>query len=317
SRLPQDGRILLSVNNRQIDLRVSTLPTLCGESVVLRVLDKGSLDKTLARLGMETSMQQTVEQLLRRPHGLLLVTGPTGAGKTTTLYACLSRLNTPAVKLVTTEDPVEYDVDGLVQVGVNPKITLDFATCLRAILRHDPDVIMVGEIRDRETAQVAIQAALTGHLVFSTLHTNDAPGAVTRLLDMGLEPFLISSTLTGVLAQRLVRSLCPACRQPYEATPADLAALQVTAADLTAPLMRAVGCEACQGIGFRGRSGMFELLVMTETLSPLILERASINDLRAKARADGMRSLREDGIAKVLAGVTTVEEMMRVTQDYE
>ncbi|MBI3020604.1 MAG: type II/IV secretion system protein, partial [Candidatus Omnitrophica bacterium] len=317
SRLPQDGRILLSVNNRQIDLRVSTLPTLCGESVVLRVLDKGSLDKTLARLGMETSMQQTIERLLKRPHGLLLVTGPTGAGKTTTLYACLSRLNTPAVKLVTTEDPVEYDLDGLVQVGVNPKITLDFATCLRAILRHDPDVIMVGEIRDRETAQVAIQAALTGHLVFSTLHTNDAPGAVTRLLDMGLEPFLISSTLTGVLAQRLVRSLCPECRQPYEATPGDLAALQVTAADLTAPLMRAVGCEACQGIGFRGRSGMFELLVMTETLSPLILERASINDLRAKARADGMRSLREDGIAKVLAGVTTVEEMMRATQDYE
>lgn len=317
SRLPQDGRILLTVDNRQIDLRVSTLPTLCGESVVLRVLDKGSLDKTLARLGMETSMQQTVERLLKRPHGLLLVTGPTGAGKTTTLYACLSRLNTPAVKLVTTEDPVEYDLDGLVQVGVNPKITLDFATCLRAILRHDPDVIMVGEIRDHETAQVAIQAALTGHLVFSTLHTNDAPGAVTRLLDMGLEPFLISSTLTGVLAQRLVRSLCPDCRQPYEATPADLAALQARAADLTAPLMRAVGCEACQGIGFRGRTGVFELLVMTETLSPLILERASVNDLRAKARAEGMRSLREDGIAKVLAGVTTLEEMMRATQDYE
>lgn len=317
SRLPQDGRILLTVNNRQIDLRVSTLPTMHGESVVLRVLDKASLDKTLAQLGMEPSTQQTIERLLRRPHGLLLVTGPTGAGKTTTLYACLSRLNTPAVKLITTEDPVEYDVGGLVQVGVNPKITLDFATCLRAILRHDPDVIMVGEIRDRETAQVAIQAALTGHLVFSTLHTNDAPGAVTRLLDMGLEPFLISSTLTGILAQRLVRSLCPACRQPYEATPGDLAALQVTAADLTAPLMRAVGCEACEGIGFRGRSGVFELLVMTETLSPLILERVSVNDLRAKARADGMRSLREDGIAKVLAGVTTVEEMMRATQDYE
>jgi type II secretory ATPase GspE/PulE/Tfp pilus assembly ATPase PilB-like protein len=317
SRLPQDGRILLTVNNRQIDLRVSTLPTMYGESIVLRVLDKGSLDKTLTQLGMTSDMQQTIEQLIQRPHGLLLVTGPTGAGKTTTLYACLTKLNTPEVKLITTEDPVEYDLRGLVQVAVNAKIELSFATCLRAILRHDPDVIMVGEIRDQETAQIAIQAALTGHLVFSTLHTNDAPGAVTRLLDMGLEPFLVTSTVIGVLAQRLVRSLCPQCCAPYEATPDDLAALHVTAADLKQPLMRAVGCEACQGIGFKGRTGIFEFLVMTEALRPLIIERASVSEVRARACAEGMSSLREDGIAKVLAGVTAVGEMIRETQDYE
>jgi len=334
SRLPQDGRILLSLNlpaasdlsampsptqagNRQIDLRVSTLPTMYGESIVLRVLDKGSLDKTLTQLGMEPAMQQTIEQLIQRPHGLLLVTGPTGAGKTTTLYACLTKLNRPEVKLITTEDPVEYDIDGLVQVAVNPKIELNFATCLRAILRHDPDVIMVGEIRDRDTAQIAVQSALTGHLVFSTLHTNDAPGAVTRLLDMGLEPFLVTSTVTGVLAQRLVRGLCVKCRVPYEATPEDLAALHVSAPELKQPLMKAVGCDACQGIGFQGRTGIFELLVMNDALHPAILERASANEVRECARAHGMRSLREDGIAKVLAGVTTVEEMIRETQDYE
>jgi type II secretory ATPase GspE/PulE/Tfp pilus assembly ATPase PilB-like protein len=317
SRLPQDGRILLTVNKRQIDLRVSTLPTIYGESIVLRVLDKGSLDKTLAQLGMDPAMQRTVEGLIQRPHGLLLVTGPTGAGKTTTLYACLAKLNKPDVKLITTEDPVEYDLQGLVQMAVNPKIELSFATCLRAILRHDPDVIMVGEIRDRETAQTAVQAALTGHLVFSTLHTNDAPGAVTRLLDMGLEPFLVTSTVTGVLAQRLVRSLCPSCRLPYEASPEDLAALHLSAAELTSPLMKPVGCEACQGIGFKGRSGIFELLVMTEAVRPLIIERASVSELRARASSEGMRSLRQDGIVKVLEGVTTVAEMIRETQDYE
>lgn len=317
SRLPQDGRILLPLDTRQIDLRVSTLPTMYGESIVLRVLDKGSLDKTLTQLGMEPAMQQTIEQLIQRPHGLLLVTGPTGAGKTTTLYACLTKLNRPEVKLITTEDPVEYDIDGLVQVAVNPKIELSFATCLRAILRHDPDVIMVGEIRDQDTAQIAVQSALTGHLVFSTLHTNDAPGAVTRLLDMGLEPFLVTSTVTGVLAQRLVRGLCVTCRAPYEATPEDLAALHVSAPELKQPLMKAVGCDACQGIGFQGRTGIFELLVMTEELHPAILERASANKVRECAQAQGMRSLREDGIAKVLAGVTTVEEMIRETQDYE
>ena len=317
SRLPQDGRILLTVTTRQIDLRVSTLPTMYGESIVLRVLDKGALDKTLGQLGMDAATQQVIERLIKRPHGLLLVTGPTGAGKTTTLYACLTRLNTPEVKVITTEDPVEYDIARLVQVGVNPKIELSFSTCLRAILRHDPDVILVGEIRDKETAQIAIQAALTGHLVFSSLHTNDAPGAVTRLLDMGIEPFLVTSTITGILAQRLVRSLCPDCRAPSEASPEDLAALRLTAAEVTQPLMKPVGCQACQGIGFRGRSGLYELLVMSEGISPLIISRASVDELRAKARAEGMRSLREDGIAKVIAGITAVEEMMRETQDYD
>ena len=319
SRLPQDGRILLTVSDRQIDLRVSTLPTMHGESVVLRVLDKSSLDKTLAQLGMSREMEQTIERLIQRPNGLLLVTGPTGAGKTTTLYACLAKLNTPQAKLITTEDPVEYDLKGLVQVAVNPKIELSFATCLRAILRHDPDIIMVGEIRDQETAQIAIQSALTGHMVFSTLHTNDAPGAVTRLLDMGLEPFLVTSTVVGILAQRLVRALCPACRAPAEATPEALAALRLTAVPTSVPgtavrLMRAVGCDACQGLGFKGRTGIFELLVMTDALRPLIIERTSVTELRKHALAEGMRSLREDGIANVLAGVTTVEELVRETQ---
>ena len=317
SRLPQDGRILLTVNNRQIDLRVSTLPTLHGESIVMRVLDKGSLDKSLGQLGMDAPMQQAIERLIQRPHGLFLVTGPTGAGKTTTLYACLTKLNKPEVKLITTEDPVEYDLKGLVQVAINAKIELTFATCLRAILRHDPDVIMVGEIRDLETAQTAVQAALTGHLVFSTLHTNDAPGAVTRLLDMGVEPFLVTSTVIGILAQRLVRALCPQCRAPYEATPEDLAALHLSADELEHHLMRPVGCDACQGIGFKGRTGLYELLLMSEALRPMIIERVSVSEVREKAQAEGMRSLRADGIAKVLAGVTTVEEMIRETQDYE
>ena len=317
SRLPQDGRILLTVGERQIDLRVSTLPTIHGESIVLRVLDKGSLDKTLADLGMEASMQQIMARLVQQPHGLLLVTGPTGAGKTTTLYACLAMLNRPEVKLITTEDPVEYDIDRLVQVGVNPKIELNFATTLRAILRHDPDVIMVGEIRDPETAQVAFQASLTGHIVFSTLHTNDAPGAVTRLLDMGLEPFLITSTVSGVLAQRLVRQLCRDCRAPQEASAEQLRHLGLSARQLTQPLMKAVGCDACQGIGFRGRIGLFELLVLTDELRLLVLERASVSDVRAKAQTAGMRTLREDGVAKVIAGITTVEEVLRETQDYD
>ncbi len=316
SRLPQDGRILMTAGERQIDLRVSTLPTLYGESIVLRVLDKAALNKTLGDLGMEMAMQQTIEQLIQQPHGLLLVTGPTGAGKTTTLYACLSKLNGPEVKVITTEDPVEYDIDRLVQVAVNPKIELDFAMCLRAMLRHDPDIVMVGEIRDAETAQVAFQASLTGHLVFSTLHTNDAPGAIIRLLDMGLEPFLITSTVSAVLAQRLVRQLCSECRAPYEASAEELSSLGLSAGELTQPLMKAVGCEACQGIGFRGRVGLFELLVMTEEVRPMVLECASVTEIRAKAQALGMKGLRDNGVAKVLAGITTVEEILRETQDY-
>jgi len=311
SRLPQDGRILLSREGRQIDLRVSTLPTVTGESIVLRVLDKGALNKTLGQLGMGDETRQVIEGLIRRPHGLFLVTGPTGSGKTTTLYACLTTLNRPEVKIITTEDPVEYDIAGLVQVAINQKIALDFSTCLRAILRHDPDIVMVGEIRDVETAEVAIQASLTGHLVFSTLHTNDAPGAVTRLIDMGVEPFLITSTVTGVLAQRLIRRLCPTCRKPK--TPS-VEELQYLPAE---ELMDAPGCDACQGMGFQGRLGLYELLLMSEPLHPLVLERKPVSDIRAAARAAGMRTLREDGMRKVLAGETTVTEVLRETQDYD
>jgi len=317
SRLPQDGRILMSRDNRQIDLRVSTLPTVTGESIVLRVLDKGALDKTLNQLGMDDEILQPIEALIRRPHGLFLVTGPTGSGKTTTLYACLTTLNRPTVKIITTEDPVEYDIPGLVQVAINQKISLDFATCLRAILRHDPDIVMVGEIRDVETAEVAIQASLTGHVVFSTLHTNDAPGAVTRLIDMGVEPFLITSTVTGVLAQRLIRRLCPDCRKPTDPSADELEALRLSAKDLAKPLMQAPGCDACQGMGFRGRVGIFELLLMAESLQPLVLERRAVSDIRAAAREAGMRTLREDGMRKVLEGETTVAEVIRETQDYD
>jgi type II secretory ATPase GspE/PulE/Tfp pilus assembly ATPase PilB-like protein len=322
-RLPQDGRILMSADGgaggrpRQIDLRVSTLPTMAGESIVLRVLDKGALDKSLTQLGMPEAMQHAVEELIARPNGMLLVTGPTGAGKTTTLYACLTKLNRPNIKIITTEDPVEYDIAGLVQVAVNTKIDLQFSTCLRSILRHDPDVIMVGEIRDQETAQIAVQAALTGHLVLSTLHTNDAPGAVTRLLDMGLEPFLITSTVTGVLAQRLLRTLCESCRAPYEASPEELAAVRVAPGALRQPLMKAVGCDACQGIGYKGRAGVYELLVLNDKIRPMIIARADVADIRAQARADGMRTLREQAIDMVLAGRTSVEEMLRETQDDE
>ncbi|MBI3324184.1 MAG: type II/IV secretion system protein [Candidatus Omnitrophica bacterium] len=341
SRLPQDGRILLTRDGRQIDLRVSTLPTISGESIVMRVLDKTALNKTLGQLGMDAPMQQTIEQLIVRPHGLLLVTGPTGSGKTTTLYACLASLNRPETKIITTEDPVEYDISGLVQVAINQKISLDFAMCLRAILRHDPDVIMVGEIRDAETAQVAIQAALTGHLVFSTLHTNDAPGAVTRLLDMGIEPFLITSTVTGILAQRLVRRLCSRCCVPAQPPAGLLESLNLPTADpsvapaiptqassdapsivqhalaLRGSLMQPVGCPECQGLGFQGRMGLYEMLVMSEELRPLVLDHRPVSEIRTAAHQAGMRTLREDGVAKAFAGQTTLEEILRETQAYD
>ena len=318
SRLPQDGRILMSRDNRQIDLRVSTLPTISGESIVLRVLDKGALDKTLGQLGMNPSTQQSIEELIHRPHGLFLVTGPTGSGKTTTLYACLTTLNRPDVKIITTEDPVEYDIAGLVQVAINQKISLDFSTCLRAILRHDPDIIMVGEIRDAETAQVAIQASLTGHLVFSTLHTNDAPGAVTRLLDMGLEPFLITSTVHAVLAQRLIRRLCHACRTPGPLTEEESKLLSGEHRKLLGgSVMRSKGCDECQGLGFKGRIGIYEFLPMTDGIRPLVLERKPVSALRDAARELGMRTLREDGLGKVVEGHTTIEEVLRETQDYD
>ncbi len=341
TRVPQDGRILMTRDNRQIDLRVSTLPTIHGESIVLRVLDKGTLNKTLNQLGMDDPMREAIERIIKRPHGLFLVTGPTGSGKTTTLYASLTTLNRPDVKIITTEDPVEYDIAGLVQIAIHQKIGLDFSTCLRAILRHDPDIVMVGEIRDAETAQVAIQAALTGHLVFSTLHTNDAPGAVTRLIDMGVEPFLITSTVHAVLAQRLIRRLCPQCRVPFQPTDEDLAVLHLTREGLETSLshvkeaapsegsivhtamtnqmtfMRSGGCAACQGLGFQGRLGLYELLMMNDAIRPLVLKRASVSEVRAAARGAGMRTLREDGLGKALRGETTLEEVLRETQDYD
>lgn len=320
TRLPQDGRILITQDNRDIDLRVSTLPTIYGESIVLRVLDKRAVNKSLEELGMGADVQEAMQALIRRPHGLVLVTGPTGSGKTTTLYACLASLNRDDVKIVTTEDPVEYDIRGLVQVAINQKIALTFATCLRAILRHDPDVIMVGEIRDLETAQVAIQAALTGHLVFSTLHTNDAPGAVTRLLDMGVEPFLITSTVNAVMGQRLVRRLCPACRKPTRVSATVQAMLATVPGERAGAaqeptVMQALGCDACQGLGFQGRTGIYELFTMDEAMRRLVLERASVTELRRVAHDAGMRTLRQDGLRKVRMGETLVEEILRETQD--
>jgi type II secretory ATPase GspE/PulE/Tfp pilus assembly ATPase PilB-like protein len=313
-RLPQDGHFSIQVDGRGVDFRVSILPSSFGEKVALRVLDKTLIRLNLDQLGFDAKDLVRLKACAQRPHGLILATGPTGSGKTTTLYALLKLIDQPGRNLVTVEDPVEFELEGINQVSARPDVGLNFAAALRSILRQDPDVIMVGEIRDPPTAQIAIQAALTGHLVLSTLHTNDAPGAMTRLLDMGIEPFLITSTVSGVLAQRLVRALCPACRASAIPGPEEAAALRL-GEHPTAAVMRAAGCEQCSGIGFKGRSGLFELLVMTERLIPLILERKSISELRAAARADGMRTLREDGIAKVLAGVTTVEEMVRETQD--
>ncbi len=313
SRLPQDGRILLHVEGRQVDLRVSTLPTVFGESVVLRVLDKGQVQLSLDQLGMPPKLREQLEQLITLPNGILLVTGPTGSGKTTTLYSCLRQLNRTDAKVITTEDPVEYDIAGLIQVPVNLKIKLDFATCLRAILRQDPDIIMVGEIRDGETAQTAVQASLTGHLVLSTLHTNDAPGAITRLIDMGVEPFLLVSTLRAVLAQRLVRKICTDCREPHAPTEEERHELGLGAA---VPCFRGRGCARCYQSGYRGRLGLYEYFPMSEALCPLVLDRVSVDELRRVARDEGMRTLREDGLEKIEQGITTVEEILKETQAY-
>ncbi len=315
SRVPQDGRIMVTVGERSIDLRVSTLPTVFGESVVLRVLDRSAVNLSLEQLGLDPERRQVLEALVERPHGMVLVTGPTGSGKTTTLYSCLRLVNRPEVKIITTEDPVEYDIDGIVQVPINAKIELTFARCLRSILRQDPDVIMVGEIRDAETAQIAVQAALTGHLVLSTLHTNDAAGAVTRLMDMGVEPFLITSTVRAVLAQRLVRRLCPSCRQSYEVSPDELVDLGVASGEGEAfRAWRASGCAECRDSGVRGRTGLFEMFPLSETIRKAILERMPLSELRALARREGMVTLREDGVRKVREGEATIEEVLRETQ---
>jgi type IV pilus assembly protein PilB len=313
-RLPQDGRITARIAGRQVDLRVSTLPTVFGESVVVRILDRESTKLDLATLGLEDDLMQGINELIMRPNGIVLVTGPTGCGKTTTLYACLAKINTIDAKCITTEEPVEYDVEGVVQVPINEGVGLTFARSLRAILRQDPDRIMVGEIRDLETTQIAIQASLTGHLVLSTLHTNDAATTVTRLIDMGTEPFLISSTLEAVIAQRLVRRICDHCREEYKPDEDDLSRLTSDTKKLKGiKFFRGRGCPHCHNSGYRGRTGIFEMLTITEPLRELINDRAPAIALREKAREQGMRLLREDGILKVSRGITTLDEVVRNT----
>ena len=311
-RLPQDGRITLKIAGRPVDVRVSTLPTGHGERVVLRLLDKQAGRLDLDRLGMSPATLTQLDLLINQPHGILLVTGPTGSGKTTTLYAALSRLPTDRLNMMTVEDPIEYDLDGIAQTQVNPRIDMSFARALRAILRQDPDVVMVGEIRDLETAQIAVQASLTGHLVLATLHTNDAAGAVTRLADMGVEPFLLSSSLVGVLAQRLVRKLCPTCRRSYAPDPAERALFKHAAPK---QLYAAVGCAECNGTGYRGRTGIYELLVIDPELRRLIHDRASELQIRQYLASNGMLNLREDGLRWLAAGETTLEEVLRVTRE--
>ena len=317
-RLAQDGRIRLRLSDRELDLRVSTLPALHGESVVLRILDRGSGVPDLAELGMSEATLTSFGRLIQVPHGIILVTGPTGSGKTTTLYGALRGINQPGVKIVTVEDPVEYQIDGLTQIPVAAKGGLTFASALRSILRHDPDIIMVGEMRDSETAEISIQAALTGHLVFSTLHTNDAPGGITRLADMGIEPYLIAATVRGLLAQRLVRMVCDECAEPYEASLGDLARLGGMMPPSVRPTFRrGIGCDACGGSGYRGRTGIYELLAVTDELRGRIVRGGSLDEIRRLGREQGMVPLRVDGWAKVCAGATTIDELLRVTSDDE
>ena len=313
-RLPQDGRIKLRIAGRDIDVRVSVIPMQYGEAVVLRLLDRSAALLGLSQLGMSDQDVDLFKQLLQLPHGIILVTGPTGSGKTTTLYAALSRINDVQRKIVTIEDPVEYQLRGINQIQVSTKAGLTFARGLRSILRHDPDVVLVGEIRDRETADIAVQASLTGHLVFSTLHTNDAPGATTRLVDMGIEPYLVASSLEAVLAQRLVRLICPHCREALLAGEVEKARREYGLRDLET-LYVGRGCRQCQGKGYHGRAGVFEFMAITEPIRDLVLKRASAGEIRKLAQADGMRSLREDGWRLVLEGRTTVEEVLRVTKD--
>ncbi|WP_313305894.1 type II secretion system ATPase GspE [Stutzerimonas balearica] len=312
-RIPQDGRISLRVGGREVDIRVSTLPSANGERVVLRLLDKQAGRLTLRHLGMSAQDRRLLEQTVKKPHGIILVTGPTGSGKTTTLYAALTTLNDRTRNILTVEDPIEYNLEGIGQTQVNTKVDMTFARGLRAILRQDPDVVMVGEIRDQETADMAVQASLTGHLVLSTLHTNSAIGAVTRLVDMGVEPFLIASSLLGVLAQRLVRVLCDDCKRPYVADAAECA---LVGADPAAPptLYHAEGCEVCRNLGYRGRTGIYELVVFDDRLRSMVHTRASEQDMLRHARQLGP-GIREDGMRKVREGVTTIEEVLRVTRE--
>ncbi|MHC5172900.1 MAG: GspE/PulE family protein, partial [Planctomycetota bacterium] len=313
-RLPQDGRIALTMNGNPIDLRVSILPTMFGESVVLRVLDRTQVNLSLDMLGMQERDLKVVQELIHKPNGIVLVTGPTGSGKTTTLYSALKDLNDVETKIITTENPVEYDIDGLVQVQIRPDIGLTFAKCLRSILRQDPDIVMVGEIRDLETAQIAIQASLTGHLVFTTVHTNDAPSSIARLLDLGLETFLITATLEGIVAQRLVRKICSKCKTEYTPTEEMLMELELRPEDVgDKTFYYGKGCNNCNKTGYRGRTGLYEIMTFNDELRDLIMNHASTAVLREAARRAGMKTLRENGLKAIFDGVTTLDEVSRET----
>jgi general secretion pathway protein E/type IV pilus assembly protein PilB len=317
-RLPQDGRIRLRIMNKDVDLRVSTLPSTHGESVVMRILDKSSLAMGLSQLGFLHEDEKKFNDLITIPNGILLITGPTGSGKTTTLYGCLNEINRPNRKIITVEDPIEYQMQGINQVQVQEKIGLTFANVLRSILRQAPNVIMIGEIRDLETANIAVNASLTGHLVFSTLHTNDAPGAITRLIDQGVKPFLVASSVRAVLAQRLVRKICPDCREAYVPRPDETRSLDLHEHDIkNVQFFRGKGCVSCNNTGFRGRIGIFELIVIDDELQKMIFQKTSSTEIRRRARQLGMKTLREDGIMKVFGGITTINEVVRVTQGDE
>jgi general secretion pathway protein E/type IV pilus assembly protein PilB len=313
-RIPQDGRIQIKVQGRDLDLRVSSVPTNHGESIVMRILDKTNLSLGLPQLGFLSDDQNKFERLITLPDGVLLVTGPTGSGKTTTLYACLGQINLPDRKIITVEDPVEYVMSGINQVGVNRDVGLDFSTALRSILRQAPNIVMIGEIRDHETADIAMEAALTGHLVFSTLHTNDAPSAVTRLLDIGVKPFLVASALRAAMAQRLVRAICTHCKAEYTPTDREIKMLGVLGKTVSASKMyKGTGCPSCSNAGYKGRKGLFEIFLVDDTIQRLIFDHAPATSLRARAREMGMRTLREDGVLKIASGMTSLEEVLRAT----
>ena len=313
-RLPQDGRISLTVEGKPVDLRVSVLPTMFGESVVLRVLDRSQVSFDLSKLGLRPEQQDMVRQLINKPNGIIIVTGPTGCGKTTTLYSALSELNSVEWKIITTEDPVEYDIDGLIQVQMKPDIGLTFARCLRHILRQDPDIILVGEIRDLETAEISAQASLTGHIVFTTLHTNDAPSSIARILDLGVEPYLVTATLEGIVSQRLIRKICENCKEPYEPNEVQLKELGLTEDDIKGKkFYYGRGCAKCNNTGYRGRTGIFEIMTLNDEIRELIMDRASTNLLRIAAQKAGMKLLRDSGLAAIYDGITTIDEVVKET----